>query len=68
MYLRIIVYLSENEWKILERLAEQDIRGMREQARFLLSRELNRLNIARLVGRSVKPRAIEGAFHNDNRS
>ncbi len=37
---RIIVYLSERELEALQRLAERDLRGLREQARFLIVRGL----------------------------
>lgn len=37
---RVIVYLSEEEWGALRRSAERDLRGLREQARYLIVKGL----------------------------
>ena len=37
---RVIVYLTEKEWQALRRIAECDMRGLREQARYLIIKGL----------------------------
>ncbi|MBM4424996.1 MAG: hypothetical protein FJ030_16715 [Chloroflexi bacterium] len=37
---RVNVYLSESEWEALRRVAERDLRGLREQARYLIVKGL----------------------------
>jgi hypothetical protein len=45
MMTRISVPLSQEEWEPLYKSATDDLRGLREQARWLLRRELERLDL-----------------------
>lgn len=38
--MRIIVYLTEQEWQALRDSAERNLRGLREQARYLIIKGL----------------------------
>lgn len=57
--MRMVIFMDEAEQKALGKVAERELRGMREQARFILHAELVRLGL--LPPEEPKPAVKPGA-------
>ena len=54
MLMRLTIYLTEDEYRALQKQAERDVRGLREEARYLVLLGLRQRSSLR-VGPAIDP-------------
>jgi hypothetical protein len=63
---RVIVHLSKHEWDALRQIAERDLRGLREQARYFIVKGLASevaSHVSPADAPAAQPQAAEGVAH-----